>query len=88
MLTKEQFLKAILENDSMRTALSKVKDKKEERTARAAVNELVGQFYDSLTGVVSQVQKDPEKFKKAVTEWDSGLINNEGDSNVTVTKDK
>jgi len=77
-MNKREFLQKIYEDKAMKLVLSKAGSEKEELAARAAVDELIGNFYDSFTRVFAEVQKDPDAFKKAVMESGSQLINREG----------
>jgi len=81
--SKEELFKMLYDNPVMKAAMSKISDEKELRVTKAAVEELVGKFYDGLNAstatIQEAIQKDPEGFKKAVTEYESSLINEEGD---------
>lgn len=77
IVNKQEFFKLLYENEALKSAMKQVKTEKEMRTTKAAIEEIVGQFYDSIMSTVTAVQKDPASFKKAVTEHETGLINEE-----------
>jgi len=78
IINKQEFFKLLYENEALKSAMKQIKNDKELRTTKAAIEEIVGQFYDGIMSTVSTIQKDPEAFKKAVTEHESSLINEEG----------
>ena len=75
IVNKQEFFKLLYENDALKVAIGQVKSEKELRTTKAAIEEIIGQFYDGIMNTAATIQKDPEAFKKAVTEHESGLIN-------------
>lgn len=77
IVNKQEFFKLLYENEALKEAMKQIKSEKEMRTSKAAIEEIIGQFYDSIVSTVTTVQKDPEAFKKAVTEHESDLINKE-----------
>ena len=85
---KQEFLKMVYEQAAVKDLFSQIKSSKEERTNKAAVDELVGNFYESVLSIVSEVQKDPEGFKKSVSEFEDDLIKEEGSSEIVVVEVK
>lgn len=83
IVNKQEFFKLLYENEALKSAMKQIKTEKEMRTTKAAIEEIVGQFYDGIMGAVTTVQKDPEAFKKAVIEHESGLINEEDSAKKT-----
>ena len=77
-MNRQEFLEKVLQNDAVKSALSYAKTEKEAHAAQAAVKELVGNFFDSFSSVITAVQKDSNLLNKAATEFDDQIINKEG----------
>lgn len=86
--TKEEFLKMVYENETLKMTLKKSKDDKDERRYKAAVDEIVGGFYENFVQAFTSLQKNPEEVKKLVSEQESKLINDSGDVAIVTVGDK
>jgi len=77
IISKKQFLEKIYEDLAVQQVLKQSKSDKEIRAARAAVDELLGNFFDNIVNASASVQKDAEVIKKTLLENDDQIISNE-----------
>jgi len=67
------FLKTLLDNPKFKKIIDLVKDEKEKAAIKAITERFFLSFQDSITQTQTELQKDPEGFKKRLLE-ETGTI--------------
>lgn len=79
-MNKQEFLKLVYENSITKTAFEQLKSQAEGDATRAAIDDVIGNFYDRVSSVMVYAQNNMEEINKIENEKGSDLINNK-DSN-------
>jgi len=69
------FLKTLLDNPEFKKIIDLVKDEKEKAAIKAITERFFLSFQDSITQTQTELQKDPEGFKKRLFEETGTIVN-------------
>lgn len=79
-MNKQEFLKLVYENAITKNAFEQLKSQSEAVATRAAIDDVIGNFYDRVSSIMVYAQNNMEEINKIENEKGSDLINNK-DSN-------
>lgn len=75
-MKKDDYLKALRQNDVFKSVLSRATSETEKRAIKAYTEDFIVNFYNALVEPLSKaIEKDPELLKKVYEEIENGLIN-------------
>lgn len=75
-MKKEDYLKALRNDDVFKKVLSQATSEQEKRAIKAYTEDFIVNFFDNVVKPLNEaMQKDPELLKKVYDEIENGLIN-------------
>lgn len=85
-MNKQEFLRTVYENEAIKKAMSQLKKDSERQATEAAINEMLGIFYDRVTSVATFAQNNLNDIKNAVSEIDTDVITDRVEINTKTTQ--